>query len=488
MSQGSRVYVTNPRLNVFDQNTERSKVILTDICNNMVTSSDFNGYMDNVIENGDDANVSLNIIKQSVLPGDAATLYDFSLNRAQLTESDTRFRIDENGRNGWKFVNDTSQAGSNIFWYSNKQPPFGSGLQLPFTFNDIDSVYCVVTTNAVEDVDQLPFLNLYSFPTGVNDGNPAFYHSRWSLAPQTQGLAYEKVLYYYGTNPAVYPELRHVPLTLVSNPPNGERLGTEVIYLMALNTGSAQPASSVDYIAQGAGFILDNGIQRSYIFDNSKVRQQQQALSSLTVTDGILQVSGGGGTGGNVTVDNFPAVQDVSNSSLSSMTFTDNTGTLYLNVHTDIPTENNALRTAIYDSAGTTALAIDPDTGAGLVEITNVPHVKLNSIVTSVNLDDSDFTATTIGGYSTSIDISNSSFQTVFGSSGLTDNSGTGSLKVEFSANNTDFFETDINFVIPETGGYFSNNGSTVTFVAPFVRFKIADHDISGLNMWVCQK
>jgi hypothetical protein len=335
MSQGQRVYITNNRVNTFDQNTEEIRKILQDASGTAVTAADISGYFNELIDvtiesqnvlfdicaNGDLANTKLQTLVETQLSTNP-TIYDFVLNSAQVSVGDSRFRIDPNGRNGWLFLNDTAPTtGSNLYWYSNQVPPYGTGIQSNILYNDVKTFYCVVTTNAVAAVDDLPIIGVYSFPTGSGDGNPAFYHSRWSFTTTSadKRYAFEKVLYYYGTDPAIYPELRHVQLTLSTVAPTGPRTN-DVLYLMSLNTTSGRTANAVNYIAHATGFHLFNGDKREFQFDNSKKRLAETTFSELDVSGGLLQVGGALtidfpssiDVSGAVSVSNFPAVQDIS--------------------------------------------------------------------------------------------------------------------------------------------------------------------------------
>jgi hypothetical protein len=327
MSQGNRVYVTNARIPIFDFNTEEIRKILVDSSGTTQEILDVAiGSQEILMEidtHGTTTNAKLSTLVETQLSTNP-TVYDFVLNSAQVSVGDSRFRIDPQGRNGWLFINDTSPTtGSNLYWYSNQNPPFGVGTQSNIAYNDVSTFYCVVTTNAVANVDDLPVIGVYSFPTGSGDGNPAFYHSRWVFTTTSANKRYanEKVLYYYGVNPAIYPELRHVQLTLSSVAPTGPRTN-DVIYLMSLNTTSGRSANAVNYIAHATGFHLVNGDKREFQFDNSKKRLAETTFSELDVSGGLLQV-GGALTidfpasievSGSVTVSNFPATQDISGS------------------------------------------------------------------------------------------------------------------------------------------------------------------------------
>lgn len=482
MSQGQRVYLTNQRINTQDINSDTTRGYLQTISENFVHASDFDSYMENLVGNGDTANGLLEKIKESVVV-ETASVYDLCLNSQIMTENDTRFRLDVNGRDGWRFVNDTAQTGSNIYWYSNID-----NAQNAFNYSDVDTFYHISTCNSVLNTTVMPLIAVYSAPTGTDDGAPGFYHSRWTFSPNTQGYAYERVLYYYGTDPVnIHPELRHVGLTLTTTAPTGPR-NDAVIYLMSLNTQSGQDENSIDYVAHETGFILSNGVFRSYQFSNSQTRLRQNALADLQVVDGKLQVDANF-TGSTIDVGNFPTTQAVSNALIDSLSVTDDgKGSNYLNVHTDIPFTDGAIKTTVY-SAGGTPMAIDPETGSALVEITNIPHMKQDTAVTSHKLQDADFNTLESGGVSSSIDIENSLYISIFGGAGL-EGTEPGQLIVEFSVDNTEWFPTENILTIPSGGGYFSNtNIANGTYCVPYIRFRIAGANITaGMVVYVCTK
>ena len=199
------------------------------------------------------------------------------------TTLDNRFRVDKYGRDGWHFINDADQDASNVYWYSNGA---GQGNQQNLLFQDITSVYTVVTIDQTSSVDDCPYIVFYSPPTGTSDVIPTFAHSKWQfiLPTNAQLFSSEKVVLYYGAVPKVHPNLRHIPLVLSSVGNNGPRSPTELVYLMSINTSSARSAAKVDYLLHNAGFVALGGISREYSFHNSKERKQ---LDNLSTPNGV---------------------------------------------------------------------------------------------------------------------------------------------------------------------------------------------------------
>jgi hypothetical protein len=526
MSQGTRVYLTNNRVNTFDFNTEEIRKILD---TSMVTVTDFNELQS-----------TTNTILETQLSTNA-TLYDFVLNSAQVSVGDSRFRIDPQGRPGWLFINDTSPTtGSSLYWYSNQVPPFGVGVQSSIVYNDLKSVYCVITTNAVAAADDLPIIALYSFPTGQppGDGNPAFFRSRWvyTTTSADKRYAFEKVLYYYGTNPAIYPELRHVQLTLSSVAPTGPR-ENEVLYLMSLNTTSGRTANAVDYIAHATGFYLVNGDKREFQFDNSKKRLAETTLSELDVSGGLLQVGGaltidfpasidvsgsvsvsnfpatqdvsgsvtvsnfpatqdisgsvtvsnfpatqdvsGSVTvsnfpatqdiSGSVTVSNFPAVQAISNTNIDAISFTVDKGVNYLNTQVfGIPLENDTVQVSLYNSGGFAIATSNPLP----VKIMGTPTTTFAWTLADFTPDDG-----TVGAVSPSIQSDLYNTLTCFG-----DHTGTGGthrLTYEFSLDDITYYDTTFVITLPNATPFNDTNSLGV----PYVRFKLTSNPFTSLTL-----
>ncbi len=487
MSQGNRVYVTNARIPIFDFNTEEIRKILVDssgttqdILDVAIGSQEI--LMD-IDTHGTTTNEKLTTLVETQLSTNP-TVYDFVLNSAQVSVGDSRFRIDPNGRNGWLFINDTAPTtGSSLYWYSNQVPPFGVGTQSNINYNDLKTVYCVVTTNAVASADDLPIIGVYSFPTGVNDGNPSFYHSRWVFTTMSANTRYanEKVLYYYGIDPAIYPELRRVQLTLSNVAPTGPRTN-DVIYLMSLNTTSGRSANAVDYIAHATGFHLENGAKREYQFDNSKKRLAETTFSELTVEDGLLQVAGALtidfpasiDVSGEVSVSNFPATQAISNTNIDGISFTVDKGVNYLNIQAfGIPLVNETVKSSLWDNGGNAITIANP-----------LPVKIMGTSATTYAWTLTDFIPSdgSVGAVSPSINADLYNMLTCFG-----DHTGTGGthrLTYQFSLDDITYYDTTFVITLPNSTPFNDTNSLGV----PYVRFKLTSNPFTSLTLNVAVK
>jgi hypothetical protein len=256
----------------------------------------------------------------------ALTTYDFVNNHVAMTmkgptNQDIRWEIDTtNNRDGWKFTNihTYDPDASNCYFYANGA---GTGNSLNLIYSNFTSFYTVVTMDMCDSVNDCPFFVCYSYPTGTNDVIPTFAHSKWQfvLPSGSQLFQSEKVVLYYGAIPNVHSNLRHLPLVLTSIGNNGERLPTELIYLMTINTQSGRAQGKVIYMLHNAGFTA-LGQSREYEFSNSLERKKLANLSSTNIPVAVsnfpLPLS-------SVGINNFPASQPVSNDSLTNMSFYD---------------------------------------------------------------------------------------------------------------------------------------------------------------------
>lgn len=114
--------------------------------------------------------------------------------------------------------------------------------------------------------------------------------------------------------------------------------------------------------------------------------------------------------------------------------------------------------------------------------------VQNNTVLTTQLLTGADFTSLLIGGVSSSIDLSNSTNQSFFGNATLVSGGGSpgsGQLKIQFSIDNTNWYDTYNSFYISHPSAIFS---SQYTFATKLMRFIIADHDMSAININVCYK
>jgi hypothetical protein len=260
-----------------------------------------NKHLDKTTDSVDITNQNINV-NQTV----QGTSYDLVNQGSTLWADSTPvvnpFIADLLGREGWWYTNQGNIANkSNIYWYANPPTGVAGGLQEnDMTFSQLSSFYSVLTCDYVDNGSlTIPIFSVYSQATGVNDIIPTFAHSRWAYSVSNADRAKfrkgETVLLYSGaTRPSVFNQLPSYQLQLASA--NGEALPSEIIAYMSVNTQAT--TSIIAYLLQYVGYLNSAvGHIKQYGFKNSKERLAQENLASLTVTDGVLSVSGGGGGG-----------------------------------------------------------------------------------------------------------------------------------------------------------------------------------------------
>jgi len=263
-----------------------------------------NKHLDKTTDSVDITNQNVNV--NMTVEGSA---YDLLLQGSTLW-ADSRplvnpFVADLLGREGWWYTNQGNVANkSNIYWYAN--PPTGapSGFQEnDMTFSQLSGFYSVLTCDYVDNGSlTIPIFSVYSQPTGTNDILPTFAHSSWAYQLSSVDLAKfrkgETVLLYSGsTRPNVFNQLPSYQLQLASA--NGDALPTEIVAYMSVNTQAT--TSTIAYLLQYVGYLNSAvGHIKQYGFKNSKERLAQENLASLTVVDGVLSVSGSGGSSSSV--------------------------------------------------------------------------------------------------------------------------------------------------------------------------------------------
>jgi len=220
--------------------------------------------------------------------------YDLLINGATLWADTTPvlnpFFADPNGREGWYYDNLSNIANkSNIYWYAN--PTAGNLQENDMTFSQLSNMYSIFTCDYVDNGElTVPFLGVYSQPTGTNDFIPTFAHSRWVYQLSNTNLSKlrkgETILVYTGsTRPTVYNELPSYQLNLVSQ--NGDCSPSEIIAYMTVNTQAT--TSKIGYLLQFCGYYNSAvGYNKQYGFQNSKNRVIQNNLYAGLATENTL--------------------------------------------------------------------------------------------------------------------------------------------------------------------------------------------------------
>lgn len=160
------------------------------------------------------------------------------------------------GQFGWYYIN--SNSGPNkINWYL---PPNNNML-----VGDILGFYLRLFNCSTTSNDNTPFIVIYTKPTGVNDYAPWFHSSMTYVlnssvtpVPNTSYTFFENVS---GTcpNPSSYAsQLVDMQQSSVNNP-RGVYLATDQILAISVQTNSASPVNSVEFVAQSLGLMTASG-------------------------------------------------------------------------------------------------------------------------------------------------------------------------------------------------------------------------------------
>ena len=326
-----RVYVTNVRIPVFDQNTEATRVILSDV-------HDTSGHAIRTT-------VSNNVITSPLVKStDYDVVKNADLYADSLGDNTPPFIASPRGIPGWSYLNTNAAKASNVYYYLNV-PAISTSVQSNISLTNLDYFYAVIVLEHIgENVANLPFLVVGSQATGSGDSNPGFANTRYTytIPTATHKLVLgEPILIYFSANSAnkppesFMPNLRRIKCSLFST--LGPGTGTKLGYL-SINTQTATTRSQ--YILQSAGYKFSAAggeqgnvtgvavVNSNFVVDSV----QPVSVSGIVSVTGTVSTNISGqtvnvgnfpatqGVTGSVSVSNFPAVQTVSVSGAVSVT------------------------------------------------------------------------------------------------------------------------------------------------------------------------
>jgi hypothetical protein len=362
--------------------------------------------------------------------------FDFELFKTIISaDSGNAATIDPYGRDCWYWTNTytASQSSSNLYWYSNYTSLISElpRLQKEITHSHIDNgcLYAVVSIDKTNNFS-VPFLVSGTSPTGTNDHIVGWAHTvRVYLIPNNTKLYQgEKILIHYGNKDLIkhiQPECRRISLNMMASGDNGS---SEVIKVFSVNTQSGQTsAGDVAYALHSTGFCdSDTGNIRNYNFVSSNKRLNGLTHQKLEDNNALLaEISGN--------------IQDI----------------------------EEVLNDIVIDIAENTFKTVETRT------------------LTTATLTTADFNdGLNSGSYSTSINLSNSNVQTIYGTA---ESDGTGTaLIIQFSNDGTNWFNTSNSFFIKSSPDVFS---ASYNFCIKFIRFIIGDSaDLVELTINICYR
>ena len=152
-----------------------------------------------------------------------------SLNKVEIIEREPKFLIDittavavsvyadtlpipfkNNVLGGWKYEKTSTGTGKFNYYFKAHEP------LSPIHIDHLENFYMVVTCDVLNTVLDVPFLVLYTNPTGVNDDQP-WYHSKISYSidiTKHQIFGGDKCLLWAGrVEPKGFPNLNKIRLT-----------------------------------------------------------------------------------------------------------------------------------------------------------------------------------------------------------------------------------------------------------------------------------
>lgn len=162
---------------------------------------------------------------------------------------------------GWYFIN--SVALRKIDWFF--APDYA------MTVADVKGLYMNYFNITTTSNDNLPFISIYTKPTGVNDVIPFFCHSVATYIANfnpTAATAYCSFMNISGTQPDPFPyghQLGSMILSPVQPNPRGEYLPTEEILAICVGSNSTSPVNQVNFIMGKVGICLEQGNQENIL-------------------------------------------------------------------------------------------------------------------------------------------------------------------------------------------------------------------------------
>jgi len=153
---------------------------------------------------------------------------------------------DPSYREGWYFKNATTGANDRVNWVFYD----GSSENVPFS---AFTGYAVVT---LDSATEIPYLNVYTKPTGSNDAQAGDHHSRLRyVIPAGSVAAGGKYVVYYGVEPNIHTELPKIQLVFdAGNSAASFHLDSDFVKSIELRTQSEPSAvGTVEFLLDAVG-------------------------------------------------------------------------------------------------------------------------------------------------------------------------------------------------------------------------------------------
>jgi hypothetical protein len=208
---------------------------------------------------------------------------------------------------GWRYTNSVENGASNLYFYGYG---IGNAFQRDITVGDLKNFFVKARILNLINTNSIPFVNIYSRPTGSGDGG-SFFKSRitYRIAQTPLAPAEEFVMLFErdeagaGLNSNVFRNV--VRKNMVEIARLGPCEDTEQLLLLSINTDSGASPNTVEVVYSGAGYtafgqtnvieLSDYGENKDVsIIDFLKLLGEKFDVIIENTTGG----SGGGGGGG----------------------------------------------------------------------------------------------------------------------------------------------------------------------------------------------
>ena len=166
---------------------------------------------------------------------------------------------DPNGRPGWLHIKPVANGDKINYYY------YAQGSH-PVTLGELTIVNCTVTIDTWTNTQSVPFIVVYTKPTGVGDSG-AWYHSKRTFGiPSTTKIMLGESINLYGVNSTdgtgtTLPKFsnnqkRYVNMSVITN--TGSALDSEEILTISIHTDSASPLGS-QILVENVGLEVADG-------------------------------------------------------------------------------------------------------------------------------------------------------------------------------------------------------------------------------------
>jgi hypothetical protein len=249
-----------------------------------------NNILRNIEKDGEINNSLLTTIRNQELKNDGKSQANLLYGNPIWADSNPAPIEDKSRRDGWFYQNIELNDKMNLYFFD--------GNQETFTIGDLKYLYCkMFIDNWGNNVRNLPFLQIYTKPTGVND--ISFFHSRISYEMTTTipKLGMGEECYFFGKNIPADNEkwFSNRSIQMKDKIVLGEGFDNEEILFMALATDSGADLLGINICIQELGFSFGESKRKLELigFINDDIIHHKRILKDylLNPTQSILTPS-----------------------------------------------------------------------------------------------------------------------------------------------------------------------------------------------------